>query len=82
MSNYNKDTFLGTSNKNIKIFNVNSELVYTINPNSIYHISRYNNLVKIDLKDERVIFLEFSDSIESSNSLYKLQLKIDSLKVN
>lgn len=78
MSNYNKDTFLGESFKNIKILDNNGILTYTIKPNSIFHISVLNNIVKIELKDSRTILLNFNDSVESAEALVRIQLLLDS----
>lgn len=77
---YNKDTFLGSSNKNIKILDISGNLTYTINPDSIFHLSVSNNLVKVDLKDERIILLDFSDYQEAIQALNRLQVLLDSLR--
>lgn len=78
--NYNKDTFLGLSSNNIKILDLSGSLKYTINPDSVFHLSVSNNLVKIELKDEITISLDFSDYIESTEALYKLQIRLDYLR--
>ena len=79
---YNKDNFLGSSVKNIKVFNISGVLTHTINPNSVFHPSVSNNLVKIELKDESTILLDFSDNPEAILALVSFQLLLDLLKGN
>jgi hypothetical protein len=78
---YKYDTFLRpltNSDRNIKILK-DLVVVYTIDPFSIINTSISSNLLKIALKSERSITLDFTTSNESKLALIRLREQIDQL---
>jgi hypothetical protein len=78
---YKYDTFLRpltNSDRNIKILK-DLVVVYTIDPFSIINTSISSNLLKIALKSERLITLDFPTSNESKLALIRLREQIDQL---
>ena len=62
---FSYDKFLrpiSSGDRNIQIYNNEGVLVYTINPFSIVNTFVSNNLLKISLKSQRVITLDFLNS--------------------
>jgi len=70
---------ISIGDKNIQIYNDSGVLVYTINPLSIVNTQVNNNLLKISLKSQRVISLDFLNSSLSKIALALLQKQIDDL---
>jgi len=72
--NYSSNTFLSLiNNKNIKIFDIDSNLKFTIKPISIDKIINELNLIKIYLKSNKILTLDFISNEDSSNAYQKLQ---------
>ena len=67
------------SDRNIKIMGVDLVVKFTIEPFSIVNSSVSNNLLKINLKSNKSVTLEFSTSNESKLALIRLKEQIDIL---
>lgn len=81
---YNYQTFIkpiGAYDRNLKIYNSENQLIYTVNPHSIINTLVSSNLLKINLNFESII-IPFSTSDESKIALYKIQEQINILKNN
>lgn len=79
---YSYDKFLkplSSSEKNIKIIDNDNNLIYTIDPFSINNTSVASNLLKINLKSDRIITINFSTLNESQIALTLLRQQIDVL---
>jgi hypothetical protein len=79
---YSYDTFLRPltqSDRNIKILGIDLLVKYTIDPFTINNSNVSGNLIRINLKSNRIIVLEFSTSNESKLALIKLREQIDTL---
>lgn len=79
---YSHDKFLRPltpSDKNIKILDNENNIKYSIDPFSINNTAIINNLVKISLKSDRIITLNFSTLNESQIALLLLRSQIDEL---
>jgi hypothetical protein len=80
--NYNYLNFLRPifeNSRNIQIIDSNGEIKYTINPFFIVNSLASNNLVKINLKNDKIILLNFNNSTEARTALFELQKQIDQL---
>lgn len=72
--NYSITNFISTptqSDVNIRIYNINNELVYTIDPKIAFFYTK-NNLVGIKLDEQKEIFLDFLNKQEAVKALSKL----------
>jgi hypothetical protein len=79
---YSYDKFLRpitTTDKNIQIIDNTGIVKYTINPFSIVNVMISNNLLKINMKQGRVILINFSSTNESKLAISRLQEQIDVL---
>jgi hypothetical protein len=79
---YSYDTFLrplAQSDRNIKILGIDLVVKYTIDPFTINNTNVSGNLIRINLKSNRIITLEFSTSNEAKNALIRLREQIDVL---
>ena len=73
---------LNESDKTIKIYDNRNYPVHTINPFSVLRLYVSNNNLSIVLTGNMIIVLDFLDSIESKESLVKLQSYVDAIKLN
>lgn len=73
---------LNESDKTIKIYDNRNYPVHTINPFSVLRLYVSNNNLSIVLTGNMIIVLDFLDSIESQESLVKLQSYVDAIKLN
>lgn len=74
MANYKLSTFLATPTEDdvrLKIYDVNKNLRYSIDPHVSYFFKKAN-IVVIRVEDRNDIFLDFSTSTESAQALAKL----------
>ena len=71
---------LSTSDINISIIDSRNQVKYVINPNSVNGVFAVNNLLRIDLRDRKDIFLEFLSSSDAKLALPILQNRINDLK--
>lgn len=79
---YSYNTFLrpiSDNDRNIKIIGIDLVIKYTIDPFKILNTSIYGNILKINLKSNKVIILEFSTSNESKLAILRLKEQIDIL---
>lgn len=82
---YNVNYFLrplGAGDRNIQILDSTGVIKYTVNPFSIVNTMVNNNLVKINLKNDKIIFLNFYNSNEAKSAITQLQTQIDTLTQN
>ena len=79
---YNKFLRPITSDKSIKILDDANDIKYTIDPFVIQNVSVSNNILKINLKSQRVISLHFSTINEAKLALTRIQIQIDTLIKN
>jgi phosphotransferase system HPr-like phosphotransfer protein len=80
--NFSYDNFLRQpteSDKCIKIFDNDGNLIYTINPFQISSTMVKNNILMINLRKGKVISISFSSTNESKLALDNLQSVIDIL---
>ena len=68
--------------RNLQILDSEGVIKYTINPFFIINTIVSNNLVKINLKNDKLIILDFQNSIESKSAIEQLQGQIDELTNN
>jgi hypothetical protein len=68
------------TDRNIKIYEDNGILKYTINPFHIKNINVLNNTMRINLDSDRSIAMVFSTNNEAKISLSKLQGQLDTLQ--
>jgi len=78
--NFLRPIFPGT--KNIQILDSDGDIKWTINPFFIVNTLVNNNLVKINLKNDKIIILDFNNSDESKSAISNLQSQIDLLVQN
>jgi len=81
-ASYSYDTFLrplADSDRNIKILGIDLVVKYTIDPFTINNTNVSGNLIKINLKSNRIITLEFSTSNEAKMAHIRLREQIDIL---
>jgi hypothetical protein len=71
-----------SSDKSIKILDDTNDIKYTIDPFVIQNVSVSNNIIKINLKSQRVISLHFSTINEAKLALTRIQIQIDTLIQN
>ncbi len=79
---YNYQNFLRPifeNSRNIQILDSNGVIKYTINPFFIINTMVSNNVLKINLKNDRIILLDFNNSTEVKSAIAQLQLQIDNL---
>lgn len=80
---YSYDKFLRpitTTDKNIQIIDNNGIVKYTINPFSVINVMVSNNLLKINMKQGRVILINFSTISESKLAISRIQEQLDILR--
>lgn len=65
--------------KNLQIIDNNGTVVHTINPFSILDTSVSNSLIKINLKSQKTIILDFYNPLQTQQALILLQNHIDDL---
>jgi len=70
---------LTPTDRNIKIYEDNGILKYTINPFHVKNIDVFNNTIRINLDSDRSIVMIFSTNNEAKISLEKLQIQLDRL---
>jgi len=68
------------TDRNIKIYEDNGILKYTINPFHIKNVNVLNNTMRINLDSDRSIAMVFSTNNEAKISLSKLQGQLDTLQ--
>ena len=71
-----------SSDKSIKILDDSNDIKYTIDPFVIQNVSISNNILKINLKSQRIISLHFSTINEAKLALTRIQIQIDTLIQN
>ena len=79
---YSYDKFLRpitTTDRNIQIMNDSGIVKYTVNPFSVINVMISNNLLKINMKQGRVILVNFSSVNESKLAISRIQEQIDIL---
>jgi len=79
---YNYQNFLRPifeNSRNIQILDSNGVIKYTINPFFIINTMVSNNVLKINLKNDKIILLDFNNSTEAKSAIAQLQLQIDNL---
>jgi hypothetical protein len=80
---YSYDKFLRpitTTDKNIQIIDNTGIVKYTINPFSVINVMVSNNLLKINMKQGRVILINFSTTAESKLAISRIQEQLDILR--
>lgn len=65
--------------RNIQIIDSDGVIKYTVNPFFILSTMVNNNIVKINLKNDKIILLNFNNSSEAKSAINDLQNQIDSL---
>jgi hypothetical protein len=81
--NFSLDKFLkplSDSDRNIQIYNNNDVVQFTINPFSVTRLNISNNLLRINLKYNKVHSLDFRTINEAKAALIKLQEQLDILR--
>lgn len=81
--NFSLDRFLKPltdSDRNVQIYNNSGVVQYTINPFSVTRLNVSNNLLKINLKYNKVHSLDFRTTNEAKAALVKLQEQLDILR--
>ena len=79
---YNYQNFLRPifeNSRNIQILDSNGVIKYTINPFFVINTLVINNLLKINLKNDKVIILDFMNSTQAKSALFDIQNQIESL---
>lgn len=71
---------LADTDKNIHIYGTDNIIKYTINPFSITRTNISNNLIKVNLKYNKVLSIDFRTSNEAKAGLIKLQVHLDVLR--
>ena len=82
MSNYSLTTFvnpLSSTDKLIKVYDENLNVKWQINPFTIKNVFVLNNLLKISLKSDRVITLDFNSTNEAKLALPIIKSQITQL---
>jgi len=65
--------------RNIQIIDISGNIKYTVNPFFVINTLVINNLVKINLKNDKVIILDFMNSTQAKSALFEIQTQIESL---
>lgn len=81
--NFSLDKFLkplADSDRNIQIYNNSDVVQFTINPFSVTRLNISNNLLKVNLKYNKVHSLDFRTINEAKAALVKLQEQLDILR--
>ncbi len=73
---------IAQGDRNLQIIDNNGIVVHTINPFSIVDTSVSNSLIKISLKSQKTITLDFYNPIQTQQALILLQNQIDILIQN
>jgi hypothetical protein len=79
---YNYNNFLrqiSPGDRNIQVLDSAGVVKYTINPFSIINVMVSNNLVKINLKNDKIIILDFYSAVQAKSAIVQLQGHIDTL---
>ena len=82
MSNYSSSTFLNplsSTDRTIQIYNEDLVVTHTLSTFNIKNVFRINNLIKVNLKSDRTITLDFNSSNEAVLALPRLKSQIDQL---
>lgn len=82
---YNYNNFLrqiSPGDRNIQVLDSTGVVKYTINPFSIINVMVSNNLIKINLKNDKTIILDFYSAVQSKSAIVQLQGHIDTLSQN
>ena len=81
---YSYDKFLRpitTTDRNIQIMNDSGIVKYTVNPFSVINVMISNNLLKINMKQGRVILVNFSSVNESKLAIIPKTYKTKSVLI-
>jgi hypothetical protein len=79
---YNYNNFLrplSTTDRNIQILDSNGKIKYTVNPFAVINTMVNNNVIKINLKNDKIIILDFFTSEQAKDAILQLQIQIDTL---
>ncbi len=79
---YNYQNFLrpiSSEDRNIQVIDSVGKIKYTINAFHIVNIVVSNNIIKINLKSNKVISLDFNTNNEAREALAFLQTQVDTL---
>jgi hypothetical protein len=68
------------SDTNIRIYDMNNVLIHTFNPFVITRLNVSNNLIKINLKYNKILSIDFSSGYEAQLALAQLQVQVDILR--
>src|ERR1022692_1877298 len=68
------------ADNSIHIYDMNNVLVHTLNPFAITRLNISNNLIKINLKYNKTLSIDFNSGYESQLALAQLQLQVDALR--
>jgi hypothetical protein len=82
---YNYNNFLrqiSPGDRNIQVLDSTGVVKYTINPFSIINVMVSNNLIKINLKNDKTIILDFYSVVQAKSAIVQLQGHIDTLSQN
>lgn len=82
---YIYDNFLkpiSQGDRNLQILDSTGIIVHTVNPFSIIETSVSNSLIKINLKSQKTITLDFYNPLQTQQALISLQTQIDTLIQN
>jgi hypothetical protein len=82
---YNYNNFLrkiSPSDRNIQVLDSTGVIKYTINPFSIINIMVSNNVLKINLKNDKIILIDFYSNTQAKYAIVQLQDQIDILTGN
>jgi hypothetical protein len=82
---YNYNNFLrqiSPGDRNIQVLDSTGVVKYTINPFSIINVMVSNNLIKINLKNDKTIILDFYSAVQAKSAIVQLQGHIDTLSQN
>jgi len=80
---YNYQNFLrpiSSEDRNIQVIDSVGKIKYTINAFHIVNIVVSNNIIKINLKSNKVISLDFNTNNEAREALAFLQTQVDGYK--
>lgn len=70
---------LASTDRNIQVIDGVGKIKYTINPFAVLDTMVINNLIKINLKNDKIIFLDFYTTDEAKIAIVELQKQIDFL---
>jgi hypothetical protein len=82
---YNYNNFLrpiSPTDRNIQVLDSNGTIRYTVNPFAILNTMVNNNVVKINLKNDKLIILDFYTPDQAKSAIDQLQKQIDALIQN